>query len=56
MGQKVNPIGFRVGITQDWRSRWYAKKKEFGSLLVQDQAIRKFIKKNYGFAGIPRIG
>ncbi len=55
MGQKVNPIGFRTGITRDWTSRWYAKKKDFGNLLVQDVAIRKFIKKNYGFAGIPKI-
>ena len=44
MGQKVNPIGFRVGIMKGWKSRWYASKKEFSSLLLEDFKIRKFIK------------
>jgi len=55
MGQKVRPTGFRVGIVEDWRSRWYAHKKEFGDLLIEDFKIRAFIKKKYEFAGIPRI-
>ncbi|MGH7200549.1 MAG: 30S ribosomal protein S3 [Planctomycetaceae bacterium] len=55
MGQKVRPTGFRVGIVEDWRSRWYASKKDFGELLVEDHKIRKFIKSKYQFAGIPRI-
>jgi len=55
VGQKVRPTGFRVGITDDWRSRWYAKKKDFGTLLVEDQKIREFVKREYGFAGIPRV-
>ena len=55
MGQKVRPTGFRVGVTEGWRSRWYARKKEFGSLLVEDQKIRDAVKKEYGFAGIPRV-
>ncbi|TVL99156.1 MAG: 30S ribosomal protein S3 [Candidatus Brocadia sp. WS118] len=55
MGQKVCPIGLRLGITQGWKSLWYAEKKDFGSLLVEDQKIRKIIKKSYGFAGIPCI-
>lgn len=55
MGQKVNPIGFRTGITRDWQSRWYAKKRDFGNLLVEDQRIREYIKKNYKYVGIPRI-
>ena len=55
MGQKVNPVGFRVGITEPWRSRWYAGKKDFGGLLVEDQKIRKFIKKEYQSAAVPRI-
>lgn len=55
MGQKTNPIGFRVGITEPWRSRWYATKKEFGSLLVEDQKIRKFITGRHKFAAISRI-
>lgn len=55
MGQKVRPTGFRVGIVEDWRSRWYASKKEFGDLLVEDFKIRKFIKEKYQFAGIPKV-
>ena len=55
MGQKVRPTGFRVGITENWASRWYANKQEFGRLLVEDQRIRKFIKREYEFAGIPKI-
>jgi small subunit ribosomal protein S3 len=55
MGQKVNPTGFRVGIMEDWRSRWYASKQEFPELLVEDFKIRKFIKKKYSSAGIPKV-
>ena len=55
MGQKVRPTGFRVGVMEDWRSRWYASKQEFKDLLVEDFKIRQFIKKKYGFAGIPKI-
>src|SRR2546423_1512798 len=40
MGQKTNPIGFRVAVTKDWRSKWYAGKKEFGKLLTEDRNIR----------------
>jgi small subunit ribosomal protein S3 len=43
MGQKVNPIGFRVGITEDWKSRWYAPKSAFGDFLVEDFKVRKYI-------------
>ena len=55
MGQKIHPIGFRIGITENWRSRWYASKKDFPRLLFEDQMIRKFVKREYGFAGISRI-
>jgi len=55
MGQKTRPTGFRVGIVEDWRSRWYAPKKEFGELLIEDFKIRAFIKKRYEFAQIPKI-
>ena len=55
MGQKIHPLGFRIGITENWRSRWFAGKQQFGRLLVQDQHIRKFIKKEFEFAGIPKI-
>ena len=43
MGQKVNPTGFRVGITEDWKSRWYAPKAAYGNFLVEDFKVRKFI-------------
>ena len=43
MGQKVNPIGFRVGITEDWKSRWYAPKAVYGNFLVEDHRIRRMV-------------
>ena len=46
MGQKVNPVAFRVGVMEGWKSRWYAPKKEFGALLVEDKKIRDYIKKH----------
>lgn len=55
MGQKARPTGLRLGITEDWRSRWYADKNHFGDYLVEDEKIRKHIKKNYHFAGISKI-
>jgi small subunit ribosomal protein S3 len=55
MGQKVNPVGFRTGIMVGWKSRWYASKREFGELLVEDQKIRAFVKDKYRFAGLPKI-
>lgn len=53
MGQKVSPIGLRLGITQGWKSLWYADKKDFGSLLVEDQKIRKIIKKKLRLCWYP---
>lgn len=55
MGQKVRPTGFRVGVVEDWRSRWYASKKDFGALLIEDQKVRNFIHTKYKFAGIPKV-
>jgi len=55
MGHKVNPISLRLGITENWRSRWYARKADFGRFLVQDQRIRQYIKKNYRASGIVKI-
>src|SRR5437870_3655085 len=43
MGQKVNPLGFRIGITEDWKSRWYATKQAYGEVLGEDYRLRKFI-------------
>ena len=55
MGQKVNPTGFRTGIMVGWKSRWYASKQEFSTLLIEDHKLRAFIKEKYKFAGIPKI-
>jgi small subunit ribosomal protein S3 len=55
MGQKVHPTGFRLGIVEDWRSRWYANKSQFKGMLIEDFDIRKYIKERYRFAGIPKI-
>ena len=45
MGQKVSPIGMRVGVIREWNSRWYANKADFGDLLNEDNKIRKFLDK-----------
>ena len=55
MGQKVNPVGFRVGVTHAWGSRWFAPKKTFGAFLVEDQKIREVCKKKLAEAGISKI-
>jgi len=55
MGQKVNPIGFRVGIMEGWKSRWYASKQEFKELLMEDRKLRTYIKQKFKFAGVPKI-
>lgn len=55
MGQKTRPTGFRVGITEPWRSRWYANKKEFGDLLVEDKKLRDYVKSKNKAAGISMI-
>ena len=55
MGQKVHPTGARLGITTDWSSKWYANSKDFSDYLVEDQKIRKFLKKKLYAAGISEI-
>ncbi|HPY98966.1 MAG: 30S ribosomal protein S3 [Firmicutes bacterium ADurb.Bin099] len=55
MGQKVNPHGLRVGIIKDWDTKWYANKKDYSKYLVEDNTIRKFIKKKLYIAGISKI-
>ena len=55
MGQKVHPTGVRVGIIKDWRAKWYADSKNFADYLVEDQKIRKFLKKKLYAAGISDI-
>jgi small subunit ribosomal protein S3 len=55
MGQKTNPIGLRVAVNKDWRSKWYAGKKEFGKLLAEDFTIRGMLKKKLEGASVPRV-
>ena len=55
MGQKVNPHGLRVGVIKDWGSRWYASDEKVGDLIVEDQKIRKYLKKTLYGAGVPKI-
>jgi small subunit ribosomal protein S3 len=55
MGQKTNPIGLRVAVNKDWRSKWYSDKKEFGKLLMEDQKIREILKKKLETASVPKI-
>ncbi|HON39753.1 MAG: 30S ribosomal protein S3 [Desulfomonilia bacterium] len=54
MGQKIHPYGFRLGVTKDWKAKWYAE-KDFGKLFVEDRKIRDFITKNLSHAGISNI-
>ena len=55
MGQKINPIGFRIPVNKDWRSRWFAGKSEYGNLLIEDETIRTYLKKELQHAAVARI-
>ena len=55
MGQKVNPHGLRVGVIKGWDAKWYANKKNFADNLIEDNKIRKFVKKELFSAGISKI-
>ena len=55
MGQKINPIGFRIAVNKDWRSKWYSDKKDFGKLLSEDRMIRDILKKKLESASVPKI-
>jgi len=55
LGQKVNPIGFRMAVHKEWKSRWYADKKSFGDMLHEDLVIRKIISKKLKEAGISDV-
>ena len=55
MGQKVNPVGFRLGINRTWDSRWYAEDKEYGALLHEDLKIREFLEQRLKGAGVSKI-
>ena len=55
MGQKVNPIGFRLGVNRDWRSRWYASSQEMPAFLQSDLQIRTYVKKKLQYAAVSKI-
>ena len=55
MGQKVNPIGLRLGINRGWDSVWFSKKREFGKLLIEDYKIREYVKKNVVNSGVSQV-
>lgn len=55
MGQKINPIGFRLGVTKDWSSKWYSNSKNFASLLQNDIKVREFLNKKLASAAVSRI-
>src|SRR5881392_1618452 len=55
MGQKVNPYGFRLGVTTDWKSRWFADRKEYGQYVIEDWKIRNYLMTELPHAAISRI-
>lgn len=55
MGQKVNPVGIRLGIVKDWASRWYSSAKDFSDTLIADIKVREYLRKRLAQAGISRI-
>ena len=55
MGQKINPIGLRLGIVRDWESRWYATRENYADFLHEDIKIRSFVSSKYEHAGIERV-
>ena len=55
MGQKVDPRGYRVGVINDWNSKWYADSKHFADYLVEDHKIREYVKKKLYASGISKI-
>ena len=55
MGQKTNPIGFRLAVNKDWRSKWFASRKEFPEFLASDIKIRKYVKEKLRLAAISKV-
>jgi small subunit ribosomal protein S3 len=54
MGQKINPYGFRLGVTTDWKSRWFSE-KDYKKYLHEDIEIRRYLRRNLSHAGISRV-
>src|SRR5918998_6548332 len=55
MGQKINPVGFRLAVNRNWSSRWYANKKGFGPMLAEDIKVRDFLKRKLAHASVGRV-
>ena len=55
MGQKIHPTGFRLAVTRDWSSRWYANSKNFAGMLNEDVQVRDFLKKKLKHASVGRV-
>ena len=55
MGQKVNPVGFRLGVNRGWDSVWFARKADYGKFLIEDYKIRQFIRKNIPNSGVSEV-
>lgn len=55
MGQKVNPVGFRVGVTSTWHSRWFASDKEYPKLLLEDIRLRRILERKFALAGVQSV-
>ncbi|MBU61565.1 MAG: 30S ribosomal protein S3 [Opitutae bacterium] len=55
MGQKVNPIGFRLGVRRNWSARWYANKTDYANFINEDICIREYLDKKLRFASVPRV-
>ena len=55
MGQKIHPTGFRLSVTRDWSSRWFANSKAFPAMLREDIAVRDYLKKKLAHASVGRV-
>ena len=55
MGQKIHPTGFRLAVTRDWSSRWYANSKNFATMLNEDVKVRDFLKEKLKHASVGRV-
>ena len=55
MGQKIHPTGFRLSVTRDWNSRWYASDKDFAGMLAEDNKVRVYLKKKLAHASVGKV-
>jgi small subunit ribosomal protein S3 len=55
MGQKINPIGFRLAVNRNWSSRWYANNRQFPAMLAEDLKVRAFLKRKLAHASVGRV-